>query len=62
MSIINKIKRALREYKRVLGISRKPNKEEFTAILKICGMGIMLIGIIGFVIQFIYQYLIKAVM
>ena len=60
MSISAKIKRNLKEYKRVISIARKPSKEEFVSILKISGLGIMFMGLIGFVIQFIYQFVIKA--
>ena len=62
MSISVKIVRKLKEYKRVLSISRKPNKDEFIATLKISGLGIMVIGVIGFIIQLIYQYIIRGVM
>ncbi len=42
-------------YKRVLTVSRKPDKEEFETSAKICGMGIALIGIIGFVIFVLFR-------
>ncbi len=61
MTFINKIARSFREARRVISISRKPTKNEFVSILKICALGIAVIGVIGFVIQFIYQYLIQAV-
>lgn len=43
-------KEVVRNWKRVLRIARKPNKEEFTSTSKICAIGLLLIGAIGFVI------------
>jgi protein transport protein SEC61 subunit gamma-like protein len=40
----------LGEYTRVLKLTRKPTKEEFTIIAKVAGAGILLIGLIGFII------------
>jgi protein transport protein SEC61 subunit gamma-like protein len=40
----------LSEYIRVLKLTRKPSREEFTVIAKVAGAGILLIGFIGFVI------------
>lgn len=45
-----KIKDSIRNWKRVLQIARKPNKEEFTSTSKICALGLVLIGFIGFII------------
>jgi protein transport protein SEC61 subunit gamma-like protein len=45
-----KLKEKISNYMRVLAVSRKPTKDEFTSASKICGIGILLIGIIGFVI------------
>ena len=39
------------ESRRVLAITRKPSKEEFTTIVKVTGIGIVLIGLIGFLLQ-----------
>ncbi|MBI2675352.1 MAG: protein translocase SEC61 complex subunit gamma [Candidatus Aenigmarchaeota archaeon] len=40
----------LREYRRVLQIARKPDKEEFLVSAKISSIGIIVIGGIGFII------------
>ncbi|MFB6291866.1 MAG: protein translocase SEC61 complex subunit gamma [Candidatus Nanohaloarchaea archaeon] len=45
----NQLRNKLNEYKRVLKISKKPDREEFEMSAKITGAGIVLIGIIGFV-------------
>jgi protein transport protein SEC61 subunit gamma-like protein len=48
------IRSKIREYRRVLQISRKPGKDEFLSASKISALGIALIGFIGFVIFIIY--------
>jgi protein transport protein SEC61 subunit gamma and related proteins len=45
-----KLKRGWKEYMRVLKITKKPSKNEFWNIVKITGLGILFIGLIGFVI------------
>ena len=45
-----KIKETLENWRRVLQIARKPNRYEFTSTSKICAMGLLLIGAVGFVI------------
>ncbi|HIH44883.1 MAG TPA: protein translocase SEC61 complex subunit gamma [Candidatus Methanoperedenaceae archaeon] len=40
----------LSEYVRVLKLTRKPTREEFITIAKVSGAGILLIGIIGFIL------------
>lgn len=42
-------KKKLNEYKRVLKISTKPDREEFEMSAKITGAGIVIVGIIGFI-------------
>ena len=43
--------------RRVLLISSKPDKDEFRQSLKISGIGLIIIGVIGFVIFLIVQVL-----
>jgi protein transport protein SEC61 subunit gamma-like protein len=38
------------EYVRVLKLTRKPSREEFSVIAKVAGAGILLVGFIGFII------------
>ncbi len=52
----NRIKRFLKETVRVLRITKKPSKEEYKSLVKVTGIGISIIGIIGFVI-FLLKYL-----
>jgi len=39
--------------KRILSISQKPGKKEFWMMSKIIGLGIIIIGIIGYLIKLI---------
>lgn len=52
---VQALKFKLKEYRRIIKIARKPTKNEFAGILKVCGAGILLVGFIGFVLQMIYQ-------
>lgn len=47
----------IRQCRRVLQVSKKPDKEEFLNVAKITGIGIIIIGAIGFVISLIAQIL-----
>ncbi len=47
----------LGEYIRVLKLTRKPSREEFSVIAKVAGAGILLIGLIGFIIYLLITVL-----
>ena len=53
----SKTKGFLNECLRVLRVTKKPNKEEFKTIVKISGIGIAVIGLLGFLISFIKEIL-----
>ncbi len=55
------IKALLRQYRRVLFITRKPSKDEFTGAGKICLIGIFLMGLIGFGIFLAFTLLLPGV-
>jgi len=57
--LLSRLKNKITQYKRVVNIARKPEKEEFISSVKITGTGIILIGAIGFIIFLIY-FLIRA--
>ena len=50
----SKQKDKLVNYRRVISVARKPDKDEFTKAVKITGSGILTIGLIGFLIFLIY--------
>ncbi len=52
-----KIAERLRQYKRVIQIARKPSKEEFTASGKICAVGVLIIGMAGFIVFIAFMVL-----
>jgi protein transport protein SEC61 subunit gamma-like protein len=54
----SKLKLRLMNYRRVLEVSRKPDKEELTASSKITGIGIGIIGLIGFIIYLLYALIV----
>ncbi|MGF7117838.1 protein translocase SEC61 complex subunit gamma [Methanobacterium oryzae] len=45
----------IRQCRRVLHVSKKPDREEYQQVAKITGLGIILIGVIGFIISIIAQ-------
>ncbi|MDP3918459.1 MAG: protein translocase SEC61 complex subunit gamma [Nanoarchaeota archaeon] len=45
-----KLKSFIKECRRVLHVTKKPSREEFKAVVKVTGLGILLIGFIGFII------------
>ncbi len=55
----NKFKQFIKESIRVIRITKKPNKEEYKSILKVTGLGILIIGAMGFVIFLIKQLIPK---
>ena len=48
-----KVKAFLGECLRVLKITKRPDAIEFKTIVKVSGLGILIIGAIGFVVQMI---------
>jgi protein transport protein SEC61 subunit gamma-like protein len=51
----------LRESRRVITVAKKPDKEEFLQVAKVAGIGILLIGVVGFVIM-LAAYFIQGVL
>lgn len=51
------MRRFLSNCKRVLRIARKPEKDEYLQVAKITGLGIALIGFIGFLILLVGVFL-----
>lgn len=47
------LKEAIQNYGRVLSITKKPDKEEFWDTVRICGIGIGIVGAIGFIFSLI---------
>ncbi|MDY6774051.1 MAG: protein translocase SEC61 complex subunit gamma [Candidatus Nanohaloarchaea archaeon] len=50
LDVHRKLREKFAEWKRVLKITRKPDREEFTMSAKVTGAGILIIGAVGFLI------------
>jgi protein transport protein SEC61 subunit gamma-like protein len=49
------VKEKLKNLERVLRLARKPRKDEFIAVAKVTGIGLVIIGALGFIIRIIIQ-------
>lgn len=47
------IKETLKKYKRVILIARKPDSKELKETVRICGLGFLIIGLMGFIFYII---------
>ncbi len=54
---LDRFKSFVLECKRVLRVTKKPDKAEFVTIVKISALGMAIIGIIGFLIHFAKELL-----
>ncbi len=52
---MSRIKSFFKECIRVFKVTKKPSMDEFKVIVKVSGIGILIIGIIGFFIQVLWQ-------
>ncbi len=57
---MGKITAYLAECKRVLQLTKKPNKTEFWMIVKVTGIGILVIGFVGFIVSMIKHFIVGA--
>ncbi len=46
----------LRKYLRVLKLARTPTREEFTKIATVAAAGVLLVGLIGFIIYVFFDH------
>ena len=53
-----KVKEFIRECIRVLRVTKKPDRSEFTTIVKVSGLGILIIGLIGFLVFLIKEIIV----
>jgi protein transport protein SEC61 subunit gamma-like protein len=54
---LDRLKTFITECKRVLRVTKKPDKQEFTTIVKISSIGMAIIGVIGFLVHFAKELL-----
>jgi len=58
-SVFYKLKRFAIECRRVLTVTKKPTSYEYKTIVKVSGLGIMIIGLMGFILQMIRDLLFR---
>lgn len=46
--VIKKITDLLKDYRRVLSVAKKPTLDDMKEIIRVCGIGMAVIGVIGF--------------
>jgi protein transport protein SEC61 subunit gamma-like protein len=54
-----RFKTFIRECVRVFKITKKPTKEEYITISKVAGIGILIIGLLGFIVQMVKTLVFK---
>ena len=55
MQLYGRFRRFVSECRRVLKVTRKPNWPEYTSLAKVTGLGILVIGTLGFLLTLIKQ-------
>ena len=55
MNVQERIDKFIKDSKRVLKVARKPDKDEYLQFAKVTAIGVVIIGIIGFVIVILGQ-------
>lgn len=58
-SLWTRFKAFIRECVRVFKITKKPTKDEFKTISKVAGLGILVIGLLGFLVHLLKTLLFK---
>lgn len=56
LKIMENLRSFIANSKRVLVIAKKPDRKEFEIMAKVTGIGIIIIGIIGYVIYLIFAF------
>ncbi len=59
MAVLGSIKGFASECRRVLKVTKKPGGDEFKQIVKISGLGIILIGVVGFLVHIAKQLIVR---
>lgn len=54
-TLMQKLKKFYGECLRVLTVTKKPDKVEFKTVFKVSGIGVIIIGAVGFIITMIKQ-------
>ncbi|MEK6973853.1 MAG: protein translocase SEC61 complex subunit gamma [Nanoarchaeota archaeon] len=54
-TLASKFRSFIIECRRVFTVTKKPTRDEFKIIVKVSGIGMLIIGLLGFIIQMIWQ-------
>ena len=54
---LDRLKAFIMECKRVLRVTKKPDKQEYLTIVKISAIGMAIIGVVGFLVHFVKELL-----
>jgi len=58
-ALLFKARDKIKEYRRVLKLTKKPSKSEFYTIVKVSAVGMVIIGMIGFTINLLKALIVK---
>ena len=53
------IAKSISDMKRVWKVTRKPTKKDYFLTLKVVFIGFLIIGVIGFIVELLWQFLLK---
>ncbi len=56
---LDRLKAFIMECRRVLRVTKKPDKQEYLTIVKISSIGMAIIGVVGFLVHFAKELLFK---
>ncbi len=54
-SMYSRLMYFLKNSKRILKIANKPDRKEYWLVFKICGIGLVILGVLSYVIQLIFS-------
>lgn len=58
MGMFTRLKEFYHECVRVLKVTKKPTNEELKTVTKVSGLGILVIGLMGFIVMMIYRLIV----
>jgi protein transport protein SEC61 subunit gamma-like protein len=58
VNVTASFRNTMKEWDRVIKLSRKPRRDEYINIAKITGLGMLLVGMIGFIIRMAVQVMV----
>ena len=58
-SIVIKLRSFIIECKRIWQVTKKPSKTELITIVKVTGIGMLVVGFLGFLVNLLWQLLLR---